>query len=312
MNKQKQIIVVFVVVALSLISLEIVSAIVLSKIYNRNFNLGLVQQHKYSETNGLKPNIIATVWGQKFTTDKFSSRPKKKLKQKKKLVFIGDSVLEGIGLSDSLIFTELMENRQFDVLNLSMPGNSSFDYFNIVKAITDSANSEYIDGISEINIIHCLNDIYGKTAAKDLPNLSNSFKSKINLVLSHSNFYRLIKLFLYSNSDYYFQYDAAMYLDKNRVNEVISFYQEIANICKTKNIEFVVYALPYKSQIKKKKLIQLQMFSNEFYQKGIPFYDLTTEFEKKQNDEDLYLFADEIHFSAAGHKAIAEIISKEQ
>jgi hypothetical protein len=302
--------VVLIVIGLILLLSELFCGFILEKIYNRNFDTALVEKNVYETSHALKSFIQTQVWGQKFTTDRFRSRPQKAISKKGKHVFIGDSVLEGIGLPDSLIFTELLNGETVDILNLSMPGNRSKDYLSILRCITDSSHPSYIEGVVSIHIVHCLNDIYGKTSSSDLPISQRAFYSKISNQLLNIKTYQLIKLLIYQNSDYYYQYDAAFYKDEPKVEETMTFYKGIDSLCSAKGMPLSFYMLPYKSQFVSKDFYPQQQLLNKFEAANIKVIDLTKPLTPFAANENLYLFADEIHFSASGHKAIAEIIAK--
>jgi hypothetical protein len=305
----KQFTVVLIVIGLILFLSELVCVFILEKIYNRNFDTALAEKNVYETSHALKPFIQTQVWGQKFTTDSYRSRPVKVKSKKVKRVFIGDSVLEGIGLPDSLIFTELLKSESADILNLSMPGNTSKDYLSMVRCITDSSHPEFIHEIKSIHIVHCLNDIYGKTSSSDLPVSIKPFYSKISALLLKVKIFKLIKLFVYQDSKYYYEYDAAFYTDEAKVKETMAFYRCIDSICRQKGIELSFFILPYKSQLASNNIGPQSLMGIKFNEANISAHDLILELKKYNEKDNLYLFADEIHLSASGHKAVAEIIA---
>ena len=82
------------------------------------------------------------------------------------------------------------------------------------------------------------------------------------------------------------------------------------SLCKARNIYFNVVALPYQSQVKDKNFAPQQLVK-EFCNKDSIEYSDASEYLSKQADiNSLYLFADEIHFSKKGHRAIAEFLSQ--
>jgi hypothetical protein len=309
MRSLKPFAIILFIVAFLLLLLEFTCGFILSKIYNRNFDYSLVQKNVYESSHALRPNIQSVVWGQKFTIDSYRSRPIKAKSKKVKRVFIGDSVLEGIGLPDSLIFTELLKSESADILNLSMPGNRSKDYLSMVRCITDSSHPEFIHEIKSIHIVHCLNDIYGKTSSSDLPVSIKPFYSKISALLLKVKIFKLIKLFVYQDSKYYYEYDAAFYTDEAKVEETMAFYRCIDSICRQKGIELSFFILPYKSQLASNNIGPQSLMGIKFNEANISAHDLIQELKKYNEKDNLYLFADEIHLSASGHKAVAEIIA---
>jgi lysophospholipase L1-like esterase len=287
---------------------EIVSRVVLHFVYNRDFDFSIVEKNKYGTTNGLKANQQKTIWGKPFTTDQFGSRPAKEDRKKKKKIVIGDSVLEGVGLTDSSVVTSLIQSKYTDkdVLNLSMVGNSSADYANMIDAILDSTKSTFIPDIESITVLYCLNDIYGKSSAKELPIMSSGFVAKCNQVLQYVALYKLVKLFVYQHSDSYFQYDLQFYRQENKVHETIDYLVKSKNRCAQKQIAFDVLIVPYQSQFETKNLFPQQTLAYYLGMNGVVFRDLFPMLSKHPNYKKLYLFADEIHFSAEGHRMLSE------
>ncbi len=300
------IIVIVVTVALC----EIVSRIALHFIYNRSFDFSVVEKNKYGASTGLKANQKNTIWGKSFTTDDYGSRPGTTATKKRKRVFIGDSVLEGVGLHDSAVCTSILQegdlNSQF--LNLSMIGHSSADYANIIDAIIDSTKPTFIADIDSITVAFCLNDIYGKLSEKELPVMSSGVIAKCNGLLQHIGIYKLLKLMIYQHSDKYFQYDLQFYKQEQKVHESIDYLVSAKNKCALHQIKFEVLILPYRSQFESKNLFPQQTLAYYLGMNGVAFRDLYPRLAQAQSTKDLYLFADEIHFSAEGHKVLTSAI----
>jgi hypothetical protein len=121
--------------------------------------------------------------------------------------------------------------------------------------------------------------------------------------------FKLIKLFVYQDSKYYYEYDAAFYTDEAKVKETMSFYRCIDSICRQKGIELSFFILPYKSQLASNNIGPQSLMGIKFNEANISAHDLIQELKKYNEKDNLYLFADEIHLSASGHKAVAEIIA---
>jgi lysophospholipase L1-like esterase len=299
-----------IVIVVTIALCEIVSRIVLHFIYNRNFDFSIVEKNKYGSSNGLKANQTTSIWGQVFTTDQLGSRPGTPVTAKRKRVFIGDSVLEGVGLEDSTVCTALLQkvDATKQILNLSMAGNSSADYANIIDAIIDSTKPTYIHDVDSITVVFCLNDIYGKLAEKELPVMSSGFMAKCNSLLQNIGTYKLLKLLIYQHSDKYFQYDLQFYKQEQKVHESIDYLVRAKNKCALHQIKLEVLLLPYRSQFDSKNLFPQQTLAYYLGMNGVPFRDLYPLLAQQKDTKALYLFADEIHFSASGHKAIAAAI----
>lgn len=296
-------------VLLGLIALiETTSYLVLLKKYNRSIPKETIDIAKFGNTNGLKSNLSTVVWGEVFSTDDKGSRPTKANNKKPKKVWIGDSVVEGMGISDSLLFTHLLSESDsvYDYLNFAHAGNTPVDYFNIVSSLIDTNGILAIDSVHSFHIGICLNDInQNEKMQSALP----TFMQKANMLLQISNTYRLLKLWINRNSDGYFQHDAAMYKDETKVYAMIDQLVKISALCKSKNIPCQFYIFPYKSQFISANFAPQQILAYHMGINGLPFIDLSSSLRKGDNLNELYLFSDEIHFSVEGHKAIANTIA---
>ncbi|MCW3125030.1 MAG: hypothetical protein JWO03_688 [Bacteroidetes bacterium] len=310
-KKAKNILITIAVTIGILVVLEVVSRVILSKVYNRQFDSSLIEEHKYGSTSGLKANATGTVWGKPFHTDDMGGRKHTKSKAgKHKTLVIGDSVIEGVGLEDSATISNAYnEGNGFDeedVRNISMIGWSTYDYRNVVDELVGKDTS-----IKTVYLFYCLNDIYGKFAIKDLPPIANKgFASAINGFLQDRYAtYKLIKLLAYSNSDHYYQYDLAMYEDTAKVNAVVTDVVHIKEVCEANNVRFMIFLVPYRSQLEHRNNNQPQQLLTElFTKKGIRGMDLLRQWPQEDNYSDLFLFADEIHLSAKGHKEMGRAI----
>ncbi len=299
-----------IVVLLSVI--EIISNRILRKIYNRNFDSSLVVNNKYYTSSGLKENTIGKVWGKEFYTDNFGCRKNKTAfdSKKKKWLFIGDSVTEGVGVEDSSTFSSLCSEvfTEHNVCNYSLIGYSTADYVNVLKSVLEKDSTTEL-----VTLFYCLNDVYGSTKAKDLPIIAKqNFIGKLNGMLQNScSTYKLIKLFFYRHSNRYFCYDLQFY-EKDKVHfvQAMNDLRFCDSLCKMRNIYFNVVMLPYQSQLHDKNFVPQQLAREYCTKDSIEFSDASEYLSKQTNVNSFYLFADEIHFSEKGHKAIADFLSQ--
>ena len=120
-----------------------------------------------------------------------------------------------------------------------------------------------------------------------------------------------IKLFFYQNSDRYFTYDLQFYKKGDEhFNQAINDLRVCDSLCKAKNIYFNVVMLPYQSQLKSKNFTPQQLVKEYCEKDSIEFSDASEYLSKQTDINSLYLFADEIHFSEKGHRAIANFLSQ--
>jgi len=301
-------------VIILLVLLEGLSRVVLSKIYNRKFDSSLIVKHKYRNTPGLKENATGYVWGQPFHTDEFGCRksPVPYSSKKKKWLYIGDSVTEGVGVDDSSTFAAIVAKQvdSVNIMNYSLIGYSDFDYYELLKSVLAKDDSS----IARVTIFFCLNDVYGKSNSAELPEMARpNLIGKINSRLQDDYAtYKLIKLFFYQNSNRYFQYDAGFYSsDYFRYVRSMDYLRLCNEACKSAGVKMDVVMLPYRSQLNnpdasaRNPQNMVKAFCSSLQ---IPFADPIDFCSKDNNPKKLYLFADEIHFSEEGHKTMAHYI----
>ncbi len=308
----KRIAINIITVIVLLVAIEIINHRILNKIYNREFDYSLLADNKYFTSSGLKENAEGKVWGKQFHTDDFGRRKSKTVfdSKKKKWLFIGDSVTEGVGVDDSSTFSSLCSEgfTEHNVCNYSLIGYSTTDYLNVLKSVLEKDSTTEL-----VTLFYCLNDVYGKAKTKDLPVMAKQkFIGKLNSILQSScSTYKLLKLFFYQQSNRYFTYDLQFYKkDEAHFVQAMNDLQFCDSLCKAKNIYFNVVMLPYQSQLRDRNFAPQQLVKQFCERDSIEFSDAAEYLAKQENVNSLYLFADEIHFSEKGHKAIAEFLSQ--
>ena len=136
-----------------LVVLEIISRVVLHQIYDRGFDKKLLEENKYGTTTGLQANSTGTVMGNDFHTDEMGGRKHAKPKKGKKILVIGDSVTEGIGVSDNEAFTNLLnEKLPEDVRNLSHSGWSVSDYKRLLARLLEDSSVSQVKQIGRAHV----------------------------------------------------------------------------------------------------------------------------------------------------------------
>lgn len=292
--------------------IEIISNRILNKIYQREFDSSLLVDNKYFTSLGLKENAEGKVWGKQFHTNSLGCRKSKLLfdAKKKKWLFIGDSVTEGVGVEDSSTFSSLCAEvfTEQNVCNYSLIGYSTSDYVNVLKSVLNNDSTTEL-----VTLFYCLNDVYGNAKSKDLPVMAKqNFIGKLNGILQNScSTYKLLKLFFYQHSNRYFSYDLQFYKKEDaHFVQAMNDLRFCDSLCKSKNVFFNVVMLPYQSQLRDKNFTPQQLVGEYCANDSIEFSDATESLSKQTDANSLYLFADEIHFSEKGHKVISNFLSK--
>lgn len=302
-----------IILLLSIAVVEGIARIILYSAYNRKFDASLIQPNKYNHSDGLKPNRSGIVWGKNFSTDQYGGRNTgtSAKPRKKKFLFIGDSVTEGVGVEDGQTFSSIAAKQlpEFDMVNLSLIGYSTQDYVNVLSAVLSSDST-----IELVNLFYCLNDVYAGSSTAMLPPMATqSFMARCSHWLQDNvAAYKLLKIWYYRNADNYYRYDAAFYENAN------PFFQKSMqqlwvcdSLCRERNVYFNVILLPYRSQLSTlyntadapQKLVRAYCDNQ-----SISYNDALDFFREEKNSATLYLFADEIHFSEKGHQKMASFL----
>jgi hypothetical protein len=288
--------------------MELASGIALDKLYTRTFNDDIIEKNKYGSTDGLKPGMADIIWGRYLSTDQHGfRRQRKKPGAKKTVLYIGDSVTQGVGVGDSSTFCNLINesNDSIQAYNCSMIGWSVSDYSHVADVLAGDSSLH----ISTINLCWCLNDIYGKTPIAKLPVMERfGLLSKVSSWLQqHYATYRLIKLFVTKNADNYFRYDGGFYHDKRTYDAAMEEIKHIKEKCDSAEIELNFILLPYKSTLAGYKNNHACQAIARKLEESLKANKINgfTDASAAKLDDDCYLFSDEIHLSGKGHKAIA-------
>lgn len=297
-------------VVLLFVLVELISHLVLHKIYNRSFDSSIIEENKYITSPGLKGNASAKIWGKNFHTDERGCRKSKTGydAKKKTWLYIGDSVTEGVGVDDSSTFASLSadEFTETNLLNYSLIGYSAADYLNVLQSVLSKDSS-----VELVTLFFCLNDVYGGAKTSELPVMAKqNLLGKVNgLLQDRCAAYKLIKLFFYQNSSRYFDYDLQFYTKQDEhFQQTTCYIYSCDSLCKANNIYFNLVALPYRSQLASHNFKPQTLLSDFCKTHDIDFSNAAQFLSKQADTKEFYLFADEIHFSEKGHRAIAEYL----
>jgi lysophospholipase L1-like esterase len=238
-------------------------------------------------------------------------------KKKIKWLFLGDSATMGIGVENDSTFAGII-NSSLDtvqVLNPSLIGYSSKDYYNVIKKLLATDQNKL--GINKILIFWCLNDIYDNYPTKNSPDVRTlGYVGKFITFLS-KNFktWHLFKELFADRQKDYFQYDVQFYKDDNiNLKQSLQNIVDCYSIAKKFAVETEFIILPYEYQIRniasRKYCLPQVILKKDLSGHGINTIDILDFIEKSSKDsKKLFLFGDGIHFSKTGHKMIARTIA---
>ncbi len=240
---------------------------------------------------------------------------KKLNSNKKKILFLGDSVTMGIGIENDSTFAGRLSNY-FKIINPSLIGYSSIDYLNVFNAFV--VENRFDLNFDAVIIFWTLNDIYSNYPTQDPPSFqSDDFLYPIiNFLRRNSKAYIFLKDIFSDRSKAYFEYDRRYYsLNDTLLQSPVQNINGISSKCKQLNIPFYLFIFPYEYQLRQTNdstiLNPQKILTNLLTQSEIEVIDCIAAFPSGNgNVKDYYLYGDGIHFSEKGHQLIASFIGK--
>lgn len=298
----------------------------------------LIDYHKYGSTYGYKPSAKGYSFGSTVITDKSGFRVSNNLPYNdlhKSILVLGDSVAMGVGVDADHTFASRLF-KKYNIVNGSVTGYSFYDYLNVLPKIIN-------DNYKGIILCLCLND-FDKTSQKNIiakrdESLENDYARRYpnpivrTLRIINDNYFNFndylrcnfrtylwIKSLLIDSSKEHFLADLERYRKRDRLSEVIrDQFEQLINLNKEMKKWLIVFILPYEYQLRsddKALLLPQEMILKATAGLNIDVVNLYEPMKKiilkdKISSHKLYLFNDPCHFSAEGHRIVAETISHE-
>ena len=283
-----------------------------------------------SEKYAFKKNTSGLVFNTTIYTDNYGFRVPKLYysydKDKKSVIFFGDSVTFGNGVKEEKTFVGLLRNKftKFNFYNLSLPGYNIENYYNNFSLLDEIKNLE------RVFYIYTLNDIYDKANINyynlEKKNNTTTFITKLkqNKILYNLNFWLRNKSYLYlylkgiltDPSSRWFKYDYNLYSNEQLLINLENFIEQFNSKVKSKNTELLVIILPYEFQTrvgfcKTEFLIPQTKVATVLDKKNIKYFDLTNLFCNQKKPKDLFYKFDPMHLSKEGHQLILNFFLNE-
>ncbi len=278
----------------------------------------LILDNAYNDSPGFKPGSKGTSNGVDLTVDNYGLRQMSIPVDTNKVswLLIGDSVTMGLGVeSDSTFAFQLQtQNRNVNILNSGYFGYSIKDYKNVFDHFLAKKKELHIQ---KILLCWCLNDIYfGEIKEYETPGggIRYFFNDVLTWLRWNSRLYTFVKTYVSDRPKEYYEFDKHYYKTETPLfSKTVKTLTEFNEECKKRNIEFRVVLLPYEYQLREKDNYQPQaLLKNQLETNGVKVTDIYFYKTKEMTNSKLYyLFGDGIHFSPAGHKWIADVITTE-
>jgi hypothetical protein len=249
----------------------------------------------------------------------------------KAILFLGDSVGFGVGVPEDQTAIGLLRRSLPGVrfYNSSVIGYWAGDYKNVVDFFIPEHPQ-----IKTVYAIMCLNDIVDESATdirdvfslgipQQMPDniatraMKFGFLHDVNAWLrSRSKLYILLKSMVEDTSMRAFWYDLQQYQNSKTDFEIaMSAFNQINEQLGKAGIRFKVIIIPYEVQLRSYNeafMLPQKMIRESFVEQGIDFIDATEFFRNSgYAPQELYLYNDPMHLSAAGHRVLNDILVKD-
>lgn len=249
-------------------------------------------------------------YGHRGTAYAFEKKP-----GKQRVLFLGDSVVEGYRVPEQDRFTEILnsryEDRGYEIINLGVCGYSflqTTEYFKtfgykfhadqVIFCMTYNDLRLYSGEIAHFNIDERIRKQKGVYAAYYTAN------NLLNNYLSFSNLYRYFRALLLSQSKKGF-HDLVYYeLGEKKQGSLL---KELKNLAAKKKFKLKFVFLPVNTDECRQEIAEFKNLVRTF---NIQCLDLEAMLQKAKDKKKFFLKNDPCHLSLAGHKVVAFLLEK--
>lgn len=297
----------------------------LLEIFLKTFNLSDLRGHG-PELVTKQKSVETIVFGKKVYLNSFGYRSPnieyKYSNKKRKIIFIGDSVLFGSGVDVGNIFVSKLEknNNNISYINAGIIGNDLTEHLGDIKKNNELfPNSEFVIVLTLDDIENSIDQTPDKNT-KINDNFFNSLKRNIlvnrinNFLRTKSYSYLWLKGITTKPSERYFKSTSQHYNKKSSLNYFSERVEEIQNFQEINIVKIKFLILPYEYQTRNNcnntLLFPQEKIKKIFIEKKVNFLDLTETFCNYNKPNKLYLNFDPVHLSIEGHDMVYEYLSK--
>lgn len=267
---------------------------------------------------------------------------------KRRILFIGDSFTEGLGVPYDKTFVGMVDQKtdhnKFEILNAAVVSYSPKIYYNKVKYLLEQKHLKINELYVFIDISDIFNEIeYEIFKPQDSQNLEFvSLFEKVKSFLQHYSFLYNISRYYYTQNQQTKQLKSLDYISKHReeaafwtlnesvykewgengVNLAVKNMQKLVDLCKTHGIKVSIAVYPWQSELyfnnRNSKQIHIWRDFSEankiaFINYYPDFFDAPipgTPYSKvtPQQIVNKYFIPGDIHWNEAGHRLIADKI----
>lgn len=289
----------------------------------------------YGPSFGNAPNVVASSYGRVVYTDEHGFRvpeggvPEDAGKPEAILI-LGDSVGFGPALKEGDTLAGRLRKRfaAKRIYNSSVIGYSTADYRNVVDAFVP-----HHPEVTAVVLVFCLNDVTPSSAQ----NIDLYLKEENDLVPEQTLTETLRSFTLLSKANDFLRARSKLYLvvrhrllrtqlrewrillqtySEDHAAEVEQSARDIAEIdaaLKARAIPLVVVLAPFENQLRVPEDPEAQLPQRKIgallSSAGVDYMDPRSRFDRSRPPSDYFLAYDPMHFSAVGHRVIADVIA---
>ena len=290
----------------------------------------------FGTSHGNAPDFQGSSFGQSVYTDAHGFRVPKggvpgDAGKPEAILILGDSVGFGPAVEESESLAGLLRARfpEHRIYNASSIGYATHDYRNVVDAFLPDHGE-----VKAIALVYCLNDVsvasarnidrhLGNEPEEPAPrNLTETLRSFTVLsdlndfLRSRSKLYLFIRHRLLGTQLRDWNLVRQLYTPE-RAEDVAKSARDIAAIAtsaRERGIPLVVVVAPFEYQLRRPDDpgidVPQEMLGDLLEKEGVAFIDARPFFDADVPSGDYFLAYDPMHFSAAGHRVIADIVAR--
>ncbi len=260
-----------------------------------------------------RPRASGISFGEAVEIDQFGYRdmPGATTASNPSWLLLGDSVTFGVGVDARETFAARLQaaHPEIKIWNSAVVGYGIDDYLDVVKEFLAKPTPP-----SLVLLFFCLNDPAGRFHLENGP--VSLPQRALGWLGRHSKLYVLMKRTLADRSKAYFSHDVAFYDATNPAfRRTVQVLDEIRTLLSKTETPLLVVVLPYEYQLRRndeRDRVPQQLLVRELQPLGIPVLDLYGEFiTSARPTSDLFLYADAMHLSRAGHELVFGAVSSQ-
>jgi hypothetical protein len=276
---------------------------------------------KYGPSHGLRPGGSGTSFGVPVSIDEDGFRAPavpSGHRPSATILMLGDSVTFGVGVAEPETFVGRLQAARPDlrIINTAAPLYNMEDYRNLLERLPLESW-----GVRHAYLFYNLNDVFGRStlvadvaeeASWDAVRRGATWSQRA--IVGQSKLYVLLKSLRQGDiSLAYFRRELLEYEPDSPRFTTLSLLEETQTAAARRGIGLRVVLLPCEPQLRDPPLPDgwkpQRLLSGFLAERGIGYLDLASAFSTDHGaSRSLFLYADHMHFSAAGHAVAFEAI----